>query len=158
MFKRVVIFDLDATLVDSSHRTPNREDGTLNLQAYFRLKNRENIFRDTLLPLARFYKRLNRKENYIVICTARIMNEDDFDFLDAMGLQYHAIYSRAVDGSENNIDDGTMKARKIRRLMNLRQFRNLPFYMWDDAKPVISAMRNIGVQCFNAINVNNRLA
>ena len=32
--KRVVIFDLDETVVDSAHRTPNNPDGTLNLSRY----------------------------------------------------------------------------------------------------------------------------
>lgn len=156
--KRVMIFDLDETIINSSHRTPNNPDGTLNLEKYFELKSRENIFQDTLLPLADFFKNLDRTQNYVIICTARVMNQDDFDYLEAMGLHYHAIYSRATDGSENGINDGKMKARKIGRLKNLNQFCNLPFYMWDDANVVIAAMRRIGVNCFNAIKVNGKLA
>ena len=39
-YKRVMIFDLDETLVNSKHRTPNRADGTLDLAGYFRNKTR----------------------------------------------------------------------------------------------------------------------
>jgi hypothetical protein len=50
--KKIAIFDLDGTVIDSEHRTPNKADGTLDLERYFELKTRENIFRDTVLPLA----------------------------------------------------------------------------------------------------------
>ena len=156
-YKRVMIFDLDETLVDSKHRTPNRPDGTLDLAGYFRNKTRENIMRDTLLPLASVFKSLDRSENYVVICTARMMNEDDFDFLKLHGIAFHAIMRRPIDGSENHIPDGKLKLRKIKRLMNLRQFRGLPVTMFDDAKPVIAAIRRAGMVCINAIHANRKL-
>lgn len=155
--KRLVVFDLDGTLIDSSHRTPHRPDGTLDLERYFELENRENIFRDTLLPLAKTFKRLNRSENYIVICTARAMNQNDYDFLAAHGLDAHKILCRTLDGSEKHIKDAKLKRRKIQRLMNLRQFSGLPVVMFDDAKPIIAEMRKIGVACLNAIKVNKKL-
>ena len=156
-FKRLAVFDLDETIVDSAHRTPNRSDGTLDLDKYFELKNRASIMRDSLLPLASFFKSLDRSENYVIICTARAMNQDDYDYLEANGIHAHRILCRPLDGSENNIKDGALKARKIQRLRNLKQFRNLPVVMWDDAAPVIRAMRAIGVVCLNAVKVNQRL-
>ena len=158
MIKRVVVFDLDETLINSKHRTPNRPDGTLDLDRYFALKTRESIMRDTLLPLAETFKQLDRSENYVVICTARAMNEDDFDFLAANGLYAHLILCRPMDGSENHIKDAALKARKIKRLRNLKQFRDKPITMFDDSPPVISKMREIGVYCLNAIKVNKNLA
>lgn len=155
--KRIVVFDLDETIIDSAHRTPNRADGTLDLERYFAMKNRESIFEDKLLPLANTFKRLDRKDNYIVICTARAMNADDFDFLRHHNLHAHVILCRPLDGSENHIKDAALKARKIQRLRNLKQFRGLPVVMFDDSQPVIAAMRKIGVACLNAIRVNQRL-
>lgn len=155
--KRIAVFDLDETIIDSSHRTPNRPDGTLDLQRYFEMKNRKSIFEDSLLPLAETFKRLDRSENYIVICTARAMNSDDYDFLAHHNLHAHAVMCRPLDGSENHISDAQLKARKIQRLRNLKQFRKLPVIMFDDSKPVIAAMRKIGVACLNAITVNQRL-
>lgn len=157
-FKRICVFDLDETLIDSSHRTPNRPDGTLDLDRYFAMKNRESIFQDTLLPLATFFKAIDRSENYVVICTARAMNSDDFDYLAHHGIDAHLVLCRPADGSENHIGDATLKARKIQRLRNLRQFSGKPVYMWDDAIPVIRKMREIGVRCLNAVKVNQRLA
>jgi hypothetical protein len=156
-YKRVMIFDLDETLVNSKHRTPNRPDGTLDLAGYFRNKTRENIMRDTLLPLASVFKSLDRSENYVVICTARMMNCDDFDFLELHGIAFHAIMRRPLDGSENHIPDGQLKLRKIKRLMNLRQFRGLPVTMFDDSFPVIKTLRNAAITCLNAVKVNRKL-
>ena len=48
--KRIVVFDLDETIIDSKHRTPNRPDGTLDLDRYFAMKNRESIFLPFYLP------------------------------------------------------------------------------------------------------------
>jgi hypothetical protein len=155
--KRLVIFDLDETIIDSSHRTPNRPDGTLDLDRYFAMKNRESIFQDSLLPLAAFFKALNRSENYVVICTARAMNQDDFDYLAHHGICAHLVLCRPVDGSENHIKDPVLKARKIQRLRNLKQFKNKPVTMWDDSAPVIRKMRSIGITCLNAIKVNKKL-
>jgi phosphoglycolate phosphatase-like HAD superfamily hydrolase len=155
--KRIVIFDLDETLIDSAHRTPNRADGTLDLEKYFELKTRENTMQDSLLPLADIFKALDRSENYIVICTARQMQDMDYEYLALAGLHYHKMLCRPADGSENHIRDGKLKRAKIQRLRNLRQFRNLPVVMFDDAKPVIAEMRKIGIACLNAIKVNQRL-
>lgn len=156
--KRVVIFDLDETIIDSKHRTPNRPDGTLDLDRYFALKNRDSIMRDTLLPLAAFFKALDRSENYVVICTARAMNQDDRDYLALHGLDAHLVLCRPEDGSENHIKDATLKARKIQRLRNLKQFRDKPVTMFDDSPPVIRKMRETGIVCLNAIKVNETLA
>ena len=155
--KRVVIFDLDETIINSKHRTPNRADGTLDLDKYFALKNRDSIMRDSLLPLAAFFKALDRSENYVVICTARAMNQDDYDYLTVNGLHAHKILCRPLDGSENHIRDGDLKRRKIQRLRNLRQFHGKPFTMFDDATPVIREMRKAGIVCMNAVKVNERL-
>jgi hydroxymethylpyrimidine pyrophosphatase-like HAD family hydrolase len=155
--KRIVVFDLDETLVNSKHRTPNNPDGTLNLQEYFKLKTRENTLADTLLPLATVFKRLCRKENYVVICTARQMQDMDYEFLKLHNLHYHAMMCRPADGSENHVKDGVLKARKLNRLRNLKQFKNLPVIMFDDAKPVLSAIRKAGIVCLNAIKINYKL-
>lgn len=158
MFKRIVVWDLDETIVDSAHRTPNHDDGTLNLSKYFELKTRENIMRDTFHPLVRVFNSLNREENYVVICTARTVNQDDLDFLAANNLHYHSIRYRPSTGKMAMAKDSHLKTMHLRRLMALRQFRGLPVVMFDDAKPVIAAMRKIGIVCLNAVKVNARLA
>lgn len=155
-YKRLVIFDLDETVVDSAHRTPNHPDGTLNLPLYLQLKTRENTLRDGLLPLAEFWRSLDLSETYVIVCTARTWAEFDQEFLDMHGLRAHKIIARFTE-AEKQMHDPELKRRGLSRLFNLRQFRHLPKFMFDDAKPVISAMRDMGIVCLNSHKVNRRL-
>ena len=155
--KRVIIFDLDETIVDSSHRTPNHPDGTLNLPLYLSMKNRESTFKDSLLPLADFWKSLDLSENYVVVCTARTWADFDQEFLDHHGLVAHKILARFTE-RQKTMKDAELKREGLGYLFRLKQFKDLQKIMFDDAKPVISEMRKMGIQCLNAIKVNQRLA
>lgn len=155
--KSIVIFDLDETVVDSAHRTPNNPDGTLNLPLYLQLKTRENTLRDGLLPLADLWRSLDLSEVYVVVCTARTWADFDQEFLDMHGLRAHKIIARFTD-ADKTLRDSDLKRKKLSKLFNLRQFRDLPKVMFDDAKPVISEMRKIGIACLNSHKVNRKLA
>lgn len=154
--KRVVIFDLDETVVDSAHRTPNHPDGTLNLPLYLTLKTRENTLRDGLLPLAKYWKSLDLSETYVIVCTARTWSDFDQEFLDNHGLRAHKIIARFTE-AQKRMRDPDLKRRGLSKLFALRQFRNLPKYMFDDAKPVIAEMRRMGLVCLNSHKVNRKL-
>ena len=133
--KKIVIFDLDETVIDSSHRTPNKPDGTLNLSKYFELKNRENIFKDSLLPLAEKMKELYASGEYhVVICTARHMDKDDYDFLEHHGLKFHEIFERGNVRKEHHytLSDAEYKTKM------LKKYKNTPYTFYDDAEPVIN--------------------
>jgi FMN phosphatase YigB (HAD superfamily) len=155
--KRVVIFDLDETVVDSAHRTPNNPDGTLNLPRYLELKTRENTFKDGLLPLADFWRSLDPAENYIVVCTARSWADFDQEFLDHHGLRAHKIIARFSE-RHMTMRDPDLKREGLQPFFNLKQFRNLPKIMFDDSAPVISALRKMGIACLNAHKINQRLS
>ena len=109
--KKIVVFDLDGTVIDSTHRTPNNPDGTLDLQGYYENRTRANIFKDTLLPLAEVMKERYRDGNYhVVVCTAREIDQDDLDFLEYHGLKYHEILERNNCRNNKNFE----QADKIR--------------------------------------------
>jgi FMN phosphatase YigB (HAD superfamily) len=154
--KRVVIFDLDETVVDSAHRTPNYADGTLNLPLYLQLKTRENTLRDGLLPLADYWRSLDLSETYVIVCTARTWADFDQEFLDMHGLRAHKIIARFTE-AQKQMRDPELKRRGLRKLFSLRQFRHLPKYMFDDSAPVISEIRKMGITCLNAKKVNKAL-
>ena len=157
--KRIVIFDLDGTVIDSSHRTPNNPDGTLNIEKYFKNRTRENIMRDTLLPLANTMKSLCKKDNYIIICTARDLTEADWEYLTVNKLKAHKIISRNPDGSEVNTTDIEHKGKKLNKLLNLKQFQNKPVFFFDDATPILSHFRKIKkFTMINATKTNKKLA
>lgn len=155
--KRVVIFDLDETVVDSAHRTPNNPDGTLNLPLYMTLKTRENTMRDGLLPLAKFWKSLDLSETYVIVCTARTWTDFDQEFLDLHGLRAHKIIARFTP-AQCKMRDPDLKRRGLSKLFALKQFKNLPKFMFDDAKPVIAEMRRMGLVCLNSHKINRRLS
>ena len=156
MIKTIEIFDLDQTVIDSSHRNPNNPDGTINLEQYFKLRTRKNIFRDKLLPLAKVFKQLKTEGNYIIVATARNIDHDDVDFLKSKGLEPNMILSRKWI-VENSVPDAELKARKLKSLFNLKQFRDVPKFMFDDAPKVIAKMREIGIVTLNAVKTNKKL-
>jgi len=158
MKKPIVIFDLDETVIDSRHRTPNNHDGTLNLAAYVEKHTPENVARDTLLPLARVMQSAYESCE-VWICTARDMMQCDYDFLARHGLRYHKIFSRDQVKSQKHYhkSDGLYKKHWL-SILNLRQYRGRFVAMFDDAKPVISTMRQMGIVCINAHKANRRLA
>lgn len=154
MFKKILIFDLDQTVIDSSHRTPLKEDGTLDLDKYFFLNTCSNIFKDTLLPLADFMKRMYNNENYIVVCTARMITEHDLAYLRNNNLQYHKIVHRKP--CHMYLSDGQMKEKLLNYIFTLKQFSKLPKYMWDDNPKVLKTLRK-KIPVFNSLKVNKRL-
>ena len=129
MKKPIFIFDLDGTTIDSSHRFTGTAEGKVDLAKWIEDSTRENIFKDTLLPLAKFMKSLMKQNANVWICTARNMKQDDFDFLAHHGIKAKTILCRK-DGDHRA--DAEMKIAKLKRLFNLKQFQNSEKIMFDD--------------------------
>lgn len=156
MKKRItVVFDLDETVINSKHRTPNYPDGTLNLQGYIENHTPENVAKDTLLPLAREMQRMIKQGYHVAILTARDMHACDYEYLAKNGLAAHMIMSRdQVANDHYRLKDGEYKARWLRIMFgDLSQ----PMVMFDDAAPVKSALRKLGIPVLCAHKVNRRL-
>ena len=85
---KYVIFDLDATVIDSSHRQITKADGSLDLAAWKKNSTYAKVMRDSLLPLANHWKRIQELKNvYIAVLTARVMGDADFHNLKFKGLK-----------------------------------------------------------------------
>ena len=90
----LLIFDLDGTAIDSTHRQNTLPDGSLNLAKWKENNTPEKIALDTLLPLGEQWSGgLNKK---IAIITARVLGDADYKFLKDNNLRYDYIYSRKV--------------------------------------------------------------
>ena len=50
MIRNISIFDLDGTVIDSSHRQATKPDGTLNLEHWFENATPDKIAQDRILP------------------------------------------------------------------------------------------------------------
>ena len=156
MNKTIMIFDLDDTVINSTHRTPRNVDGSVKLNEFLKMATRENIFKDTLLPLAKEMKRAIARGDFVVVATARRMTKADYDFLDEYGIKPSIVLSRS--DNESNKPDADLKWNKLTRLFNLKQFQNSQKIMFDDNKSVLSKMRENGLVALNSIKVNKRLA
>ena len=151
-----MIFDLDDTVINSTHRTPRNADGSVKLNEFLKMATRENIFKDTLLPLAKEMKRAIARGDFVVVATARNMTKADHDFLEENGIKPNIVLSRS--DNEANKPDADLNFNKLVRLFNLKQFQNSQKIMFDDNKSVLSKMRENGLVALNSIKVNKRLA
>ena len=153
------IFDLDHTAIDSSHRAITRPDGSLDLAAWRRNNTRANIMRDSLLPLAKEWQRLAKKNVTIVICTARVMGEHDYEFLRVNGLRWDACLSRR-EGDRS--PDADLKEKMIRQYAQTRPLSWARFcatsVFYDDNKSVLKMLDRIGIRAYDSLTLTERLA
>ena len=129
--KRVNIYDLDGTIIDSTHRyrTIIGENGErIDLQHW--RDNQHLAVNDALLPLAAQYMAdLVDPETYVIVATAREMHAPDWQFIrDNLGLPDYFI-SRKHGSNESG---KTLKANGIARFFNLVNFRGAEFTFFED--------------------------
>ena len=155
MIKNISIFDLDGTIIDSSHRQATLPDGTLNLEHWFENATAEKIFDDTVLPLATQVRRRQKAGDFVMVCTARNMSDADFEFLQNAGICPDKIISRPAGNMEA---DGVLKAKQLRSFFNLKQFAKANKVMFDDAASVRSTLRKIGIAVIHPEKIAERVA
>lgn len=124
--KRVIAFDLDSTLIDSSHRCRTTPDGQFDMDFWKANSVWEEIQKDTLLPL--YFDFLNYKEvGYTVIAvTAREMSDADYRYLDEHGLHFDLILSR---GNSKELDD-VLKHKLLENFF--KEENRTPYLFFDD--------------------------
>ena len=153
-----VIFDLDGTVIDSTHRQATKADGSLDLDHWFANNTAEKIMADSLLPLADSMRALMAAGHKIVICTARAIQPADKIFLAVNRLAYDALLHREIGNMES---DASLKVRLLEEYFVSEGFNNAAQakpIMFDDNLKVIDAMLSIGIKCYDATKVNRRLA
>lgn len=155
MIKNIVIFDLDGTTIDSSHRQATKSDGTLDLAHWFDNATPEKIFQDKLLPLSQQMHKRCKAGDYVIVCTARAMQFADFEFLMDNGLCVDKIISRPHG---DMTPDAELKRKQLSSLFNLKQFKNKNKVMFDDAASVRSTLRKIGITVIHPDKIQERVA
>ena len=152
------IWDLDGTVIDSSHRYSTLANGDIDLPRWIADNTRENIERDSLLPLAELMKSNHRLGDTVIICTARVLGVWDKVFLAEHGIKAHFILSRALG---DNRGDADMKRQKLLALFAdlqipfARWTRNATFY--DDNQGVLDMAKKLGIRTKNAVQLNLQL-
>ena len=152
------IYDLDHTVIDSSHRQATLADGSLDLAHWIENNTPEKIARDSLLPLAKQMRENFKRGAEIVVCTARVLQYADYEFLREHGLRAHAILSRPMG---DNTSDHLLKERLLREYARKRGISWARFCkfstMLDDNQNVITHLTNMGLWIHNAVPFNERL-
>tara|TARA_B100000497_G_C7431966_1_gene269739 strand:- start:122 stop:595 length:474 start_codon:yes stop_codon:yes gene_type:complete len=155
----IYIYDLDHTIIDSSHRAATRADGSLDLDHWREHSTPALIAKDSLLPLAAQWRKAQAKGVEIVVCTARVMGPADYRYLADHGLFAETIISRR-DGDDTA--DDLLKLRGLKRYaakrrMSWRRFCKTSM-MFDDNVNVIFTLTNHGLIVHNAISLNKELS
>jgi len=152
------IWDLDGTVIDSSHRYSTLANGDIDLPRWIADNTRENIERDSLLPLSELMKSNHRLGDTVIICTARVLGVWDKVFLAEHGIKAHFVLSRALG---DNRGDADMKRQKLLALFAdlqipfARWTRNATFY--DDNQGVLNMAERLGIRTKNAVQLNLKL-
>ena len=153
------IFDLDHTVIDSSHRQATRSDGSLDLDHWREHSTPALIAADSLLPLADQWHKALAKGAEIVVCTARVMGPADYRYLTQHGLLADCVISRAE--GDRTADD-LLKLRGLKRYAAQRNISWRRFcktsLMFDDNINVIFTLTNHGLTVHNALAINKRLS
>jgi FMN phosphatase YigB (HAD superfamily) len=165
--KKLIIFDLDATVIDSTHRVapcmlPN---GDLDLNLYREQAcTRPQVYKDDLLPLSLVMLEYIAQGVEVAIVTARHMFKHDYDFLKKHGLKTNMIFSR--DKLHKHFGD---KARQLYTCGDA-QYKGAYFKLLKELKPdsymilyddhlgVLREARKHGIKAIDATHINRRIA
>lgn len=148
--KLVIAWDLDGTLIDSSHRC-NITEGKFNLNYWIDHSTEEFIMKDKLLPLSDIFYEF-QKTGFTQICvTARVLNNADYAFFKKHNLNFKLFLHR-----ENSNDlDSILKSQKLKDLF---QFNNyVPFMAYDDKEENLVVFDKYGFRTFQALYMNKKL-
>ena len=137
--KHVAIYDMDGTIVDSSHRYRTIVDAAgerIDLDYW-----RENEFRamdDSLLPLASQYRADLKDDNtFVIIATARVLRDADNQFIKDILGEPDYIISR-MDGDTTS--GGKLKIAGLTKFFNLKPFQNAEFTFYEDNTTYLKAV------------------
>ena len=136
---RVAIYDMDGTIVDSSHRyrTIVDENGERIDLEYWR-ENEYRAMDDSLLPMAEQYRADLQDENcYVIIATARVMNDPDWQFVrEILGEPDYFISRKSGDTQSGK----TLKINGLAKFFNLVTFKNAEFTFYEDNVQYLKAV------------------
>lgn len=142
--RQVIAFDLDHTLIDSSHRHCTHPDGSFNLQGWIEKSTWEHIQKDVLLPLCHHFWAFKEAGFTVIAVTAREMREPDYRFLRENDLEFDAILER---GNSKELDE-QLKNGKLREFLS--QEGRIPYLFFDDKDENLEVAKKYGFQTMKA--------
>ena len=90
---KICIYDLDGTVIDSSHRATHDENGNIDLSDWIAKSTKDLIFQDQLMPLYAQLQGDYKNGNMVILCTARLLGKYDLEYIVNFGSGdgYHII-------------------------------------------------------------------
>lgn len=126
---QIHIYDMDGTIVDSSHRYRTiTENGNTRIDLEYWRENEYRAMDDGLLPLAdQYMDDLNNPNVYTIIATARVMHAPDWQFVNQVLGKPDYLISRATGDTRSG---GLLKIKGLQKFFNLKQYKpeNATFY------------------------------
>jgi hypothetical protein len=155
-----IMMDLDLTAIDSTHRARYHADGSIDL-TYWRVNStREKIFQDTLLPVSETWRNLQMREDcHIIVCTARVISQDDIDYLAHHGLRYDVLLSRKEG---DNTPDATLKVLALKQYAKSIGKSWAVFcatcFAYDDNDAILATLSKHNINTFDSKILNGKIA
>lgn len=156
MNDQYMVFDLDGTVVCSKHRYTALDSGGIDLPAWIRDNSRENCKLDGLLPALRTLRNDYKAGCHIVICTARVLSEWDYEFFMENDIPYHTMLSRPLGMTAEDADFKEFHLRMFayNEGISWAKFCETALF-YEDANCVLDRMEKIGIPTVNANEWNN---
>ncbi len=136
---KVSIYDMDGTIVDSTHRYRTiTVNGITKIDLEYWRANEYRAMDDGLLPLAEQYRAELRCDNtYVIIATARIMGAADYQFVNEILGKPDYLISRKPG---ETISGGQLKINGLQKFFNLKQFRKADAVFYEDNTSYLKAV------------------
>lgn len=130
---RIAIYDMDGTIVDSSHRYRiiMGADNVERIDLSHWRENQKLAMLDTLLPLAQQYRvDIADPQCYVIIATARVMNDPDYQYVREILGEPDYIISRKDNDDKRG--GAKLKIAGLAKFFNLKNFRNATATFYED--------------------------
>ena len=146
------IFDLDGTVIDSTHRQGD------TLDDWRRLNTARNVALDSPLPLLDQMRDAIADDLDVIVCTSRVMAGRDFRWLDDHGIRGIDVLCRAPS------DNRTCGFFKLQLLHNYARSIGYTWarfaqtsIMFDDDIGVQNTLRSVGLRVIDPVNYNHNI-
>ena len=139
MIKFIDVFDCDGVLLSSLHRYRTDKTGQkIDLKYWIDNCTPEKIWLDSPLPMAEHYKKcLADSEHYVIIATARVCQQADFDCIYSKLGKPNKFICRQKGDSQGGV---SLKMAGLRKLINLKQFQNAAWSVFEDNKAYLNGI------------------
>ena len=138
---RIYIFDLDGTIIDSSHRATHDINGNIDLNGWKEKSTKDFIFQDSLLPLYAKLQQVYKNGDMVILCTARELGKWDWEYIHMHNIFYDRVISRPKG---NNTTDWKLKKNQCRYLFTLPQYKDIEKWFFDDNWSNLEALADLG--------------